>query len=69
MTNHHGARVVAADPAARWNDGVRIAASWFSGANDTGGGFDGLQADGLNRNQSAESALAVISTLQHALER
>jgi hypothetical protein len=54
---------------------VRAAASWFTGANDTGqvmwdpetgGGFDGLQADGVNRNQGAESTLAVISTLQHA---
>ena len=33
---------------------------------DTGGGFDGLQADGVNRNQGAESTLAVLSTLQHA---
>ncbi|MBB3605378.1 hypothetical protein FHT40_005062 [Mycolicibacterium sp. BK556] len=69
------ARAAAVDPAARWVDGVRMAASWFSGANDTGqlmwdpetgGGFDGLQAEGVNRNQGAESTLAVISTLQHA---
>ena len=33
---------------------------------ETGGGFDGLHADGVNRNQGAESTLAVISTLQHA---
>jgi hypothetical protein len=32
----------------------------------TGGGFDGLLADGVNRNQGAESTLAVLSTLQHA---
>ncbi len=51
------------------------AAAWFQGANDTGqlmwdpetgGGFDGLLADGVNRNQGAESTLAAISTLQHA---
>ena len=53
----------------------RAAAAWFQGANDagqvmwdpeTGGGFDGLHADGVNQNQGAESTLAVISTLQHA---
>ena len=33
---------------------------------ETGGGFDGLHADGVNLNQGAESTLAVISTLQHA---
>jgi hypothetical protein len=69
------ARAAAIDPAARWIDGVRAAASWFTGTNDTGqlmwdpetgGGFDGLQADGVNRNQGTESTLAVISTLQHA---
>ena len=47
----------------------------IQGANDagqlmwdpqTGGGFDGLHADGVNRNQGAESTLAVIATLQHA---
>jgi hypothetical protein len=32
----------------------------------TGGGYDGLHADGVNMNQGAESTLAVISTLQHA---
>lgn len=69
------ARAAAVDPASRWNDGVRAAASWFTGANDTGqvmwdpetgGGFDGLQADGVNLNQGTESTLAVISTFQHA---
>jgi hypothetical protein len=33
---------------------------------ETGGGFDGLLADGVNLNQGAESTLAVISTLQQA---
>ena len=62
-------------PTPIWPDGVRAAAAWFLGDNDagqlmwdpeTGGGFDGLHADGVNRNQGAESTLAVISTLQHA---
>ena len=53
----------------------RAAAAWFEGANDaglmmwdpqTGGGFDGLHADGVNQNQGAESTLAVLSTMQHA---
>jgi hypothetical protein len=55
--------------------GVGAAAAWFIGDNDagepmcdpdTGGGYDGLHADGVNSNQGAESTLAVISTLQHA---
>jgi hypothetical protein len=33
---------------------------------DTGGGYEGLRADGVNNNQSAEATVAVISTLQHA---
>jgi hypothetical protein len=69
------ARAATIDPASIWPAGVRAAASWFTGANDaqqvmwdpqTGGGFDGLLADGVNRNQGAESTLAVLSTLQHA---
>ena len=35
----------------------------------TGGGYDGLQADGLNLNQGAESTLAMLSTAQHARAR
>jgi hypothetical protein len=31
----------------------------------TGGGYDGLHADGVNLNQGAESTLAMISTMQH----
>jgi hypothetical protein len=58
---------------ARWTDGVRMAGAWFDGDNDagavmwdpeTGGGYDGLRADGPNRNQGAESTLALISTRQ-----
>jgi hypothetical protein len=69
------ARAAAIDTASTWPDGVRAAAAWFMGDNDalqpmwdpeTGGGFDGLQADGVNRNQGAESTLAVLSTMQHA---
>ncbi|MFC3891258.1 hypothetical protein ACFOWZ_07195 [Lentzea rhizosphaerae] len=58
----------------RWQAGVRHAVAWFDGDNDlgmrmrdeeTGGGYDGLTHDGPNRNQGAESTLALISTLQH----
>jgi hypothetical protein len=69
------ARAAGIDAAANWPDGVATAAAWFMGANDaghvmwdpeTGAGFDGLLADGVNQNQGAESTLAVISTLQQA---
>ncbi len=69
------ARAAVADPRHIWPDGVRSAAGWFQGVNDsgllvwdpeTGGGFDGLLADCVNLNQGAESTIAVISTLQHA---
>jgi hypothetical protein len=69
------ARAAAVDINPIWLAGVRAAASWFMGDNDageptwdpdTGGGYDGLQVDGLNSNQGAEATLAVISTLQHA---
>ncbi|MDT5138666.1 MAG: hypothetical protein QOD58_2928 [Mycobacterium sp.] len=69
------ARAAAIDPASIWPEAVLAAAGWFMGSNDagqlmwdpeTGGGFDGLHADGVNRNQGAESTLAVLSTMQHA---
>ena len=69
------ARAAAVDTGSIWPDGILAAAAWFMGVNDarqlmcdphTGGGFDGLQADGVNRNQGAESTLAVLSTMQHA---
>jgi hypothetical protein len=69
------ARAAAVDSNPIWHDGVMAAAGWFMGENDagkpmwnpeTGGGYDGLHADGVNSNQGAESTLAVISTLQHA---
>lgn len=69
------ARASGIDASAVWTDTLRAAAAWFEGANDaglmmwdphTGGGFDGLHADGVNQNQGAESTLAVLSTFQHA---
>lgn len=54
-----------------WGGAVRLCASWFAGVNDTstvmwdpstGRSFDGLHCDGVNRNQGAESALALLST-------
>ena len=66
------ARLTGAD---HWHAGVTRAVAWFLGDNDanapmgdadSGGGYDGLRADGPNLNQGAESTLALISTLQHA---
>lgn len=70
------ARASGVDAGAIWPDTVRAAAAWFEGVNDaglrmwdpqTGGGFDGLHADGVNLNQGAESTLAALSTMQQAL--
>ena len=33
---------------------------------DRGAGFDGLERDGVNRNEGTESTLALITTMQHA---
>lgn len=69
------ARAAGVDASPKWPDGIRATASWFEGANDagkpmwdpeTGGGFDGLNADGVDPNQGAASTLAVLSTLQNA---
>jgi hypothetical protein len=69
------ARAAGVDASPKWPEGVRAAVSWFEGANDagqpmwdsqTGGGFDGLDAEGVDRNQGAASTLAVLSTLQNA---
>jgi hypothetical protein len=58
-----------------WADVVERCAAWFLGANDlgvalydpaTGGGCDGLDAQGVNPNQGAESTLAAVATLQLA---
>jgi hypothetical protein len=60
----------------RWQRGVDLAIDWFAGHNDVGavmwdsethGGYDGLTPTGPNLNQGAESTLALISTLQHAV--
>jgi hypothetical protein len=68
------ARAAAVTADARWAAAVRLAAAWFDGDNDTGarmwdpatgGGYDGLQATGVNLNQGAESTIALISTRQH----
>ena len=56
-----------------WLGGVGMCVAWFLGDNDaktpmlnaqTGGGHDGLGPAGRNRNQGAESTLAMISVLQ-----
>ncbi|HEY2765897.1 MAG TPA: hypothetical protein VGJ13_18100 [Pseudonocardiaceae bacterium] len=69
------ARAHAVTGDARWATTVVLARDWFLGANDagasladpdTGGGSDGLRADGVSTNQGAESTLALLSTLQHA---
>jgi hypothetical protein len=62
----------------RFADGVDRAVGWFLGDNDsglplydatTGGGRDALTPRGCNTNQGAESTLAMVSTLQHAVDR
>ncbi len=69
------ARAYALTGQARWAQGVEMSAAWFLGANDngtpmndevSGGGCDGLERDGRNENQGAESTLALLSTLEHA---
>ena len=68
------ARAARVDGDERWERGVAASVAWFLGANDgqrvmwddnTGGGFDGLERDGVNLNQGTESTLALLSTLQH----
>ena len=58
-----------------WSRAMELAVQWFLGNNDlgemmfnplTGGGYDGLTANGPNMNQGAESTLALLSTLQRA---
>lgn len=57
----------------RWARAVLLCVAWFTGHNDartslvdpvSGGGCDGLERDGRNENQGAESTLALLSTLQ-----
>ena len=68
------ARAWAATGDERWRDVVARCMGWFEGDNDssvvmhdeeTGGGYDGLEADGRNGNQGAESTLAWLLTAQH----
>jgi hypothetical protein len=56
----------------RWRKEVRRAFEWFLGRNDlnlslydpyTGGCYDGLHSDRLNKNQGAESTLAYLLTV------
>lgn len=60
----------------RFVSGVNRAVAWFRGDNDskvpmydpdTGGGYDGLEPDGRNDNQGAESTIALISTMQQGI--
>ncbi len=67
------ARAAAVTEDSSWLAGVSMSVAWFLGDNDakvrmldeqTGGGCDGLSATGRNRNQGAESTLAMISVMQ-----
>lgn len=69
------ARAWAITGESRWLDELKRAWDWFLGDNDigermfdpdTGAGYDGLHARGPNRNQGAESTIAMLSTAQHA---
>jgi hypothetical protein len=69
------ARALLATGDDEWRHGIERAARWFLGANDSGavmwdavsgGGHDGLELDGVNLNQGAESTLALISVMQVA---
>lgn len=60
-----------------WTVAVERAVAWFEGRNDvgvaladpvTGGCADGLEREGVNRNQGAESTLALALTRQRARE-
>jgi len=66
-------RAAAVTGDAGWLAGVDLSVAWFLGDNDaavpllderTGGGCDGLGPSSRNRNQGAESTLAMISVLQ-----
>jgi hypothetical protein len=69
------ARAAGLDGSPRWPEAIAMAEAWFDGDNDshtlmwdprTGGGYDGLHADGANHNQGAESTLALVSVRQQA---
>jgi glycosyltransferase involved in cell wall biosynthesis len=64
---------VSGDP--EWAERVVMAAEWFLGRNDvdvplvdpaTGGCSDGLEREGVNENEGAESTIALITALQQA---
>ncbi len=68
------ARALAVTGDETWRLGLARCVEWFLGANDsttpmydpsTGGGYDGLEPGGANRNQGAESTVAWLMTLQH----
>ncbi|WP_146842004.1 glycosyltransferase [Cellulomonas composti] len=68
-----GATALRVTGEARWAVLVERCVAWFEGANDsgvpvrdaaTGGGFDGLERDGVNQNQGAESTLAWLACAQ-----
>ena len=61
----------------RWANACRVAGSWFLGNNDvgvavfnplTGGGFDGLEGNGVNLNEGAESSLAFVASMHQLKE-
>jgi glycosyltransferase involved in cell wall biosynthesis len=67
------ALTVTGDP--EWAERVVMAAEWFLGRNDvdvplvdpaSGGCRDGLERDGVNENEGAESTIALITALQQA---
>ncbi|MGD0441203.1 MAG: glycosyltransferase [Acidimicrobiales bacterium] len=56
----------------QWADAARRSGAWFLGDNDvivtvfdraSGGGFDGLEPEGVNRNEGAESTMAFVGTM------
>jgi len=69
------ARALSVEDSPRWHEAILMANAWFDGDNDAkvmmwdpeaGGGFDGLHSDVANKNQGAESTLALVSTRQQA---
>jgi hypothetical protein len=61
----------------RWSQALWAAIGWWLGHNDTGalmwdpasgGGYDGLRRDGVNRNQGAESTIAFVAAMALAAQ-
>lgn len=72
-----GARAFATTRDKYWADVVQRAAAWFLGDKDigvalfdpvTGGGYDGPEPNGVNRNEGAESSMAFVATMLHVCE-